>query len=121
MQIIPQQNQYVEPIEKQHSGSITEALSRYRSFLINDGWKLHISNVMPSSGYLLAVKFYKIRFRLPVSLNIFCNRNQSSHKINCVTTIRITSNRGPVKQKALSNKELKHFKASDYLLETSIC
>ena len=98
----------VKPIEKQHFGSITEVVSKYRSLLINDGWKLQASNISTSDGFLKAVKFYdKIMvYSLAVSLTISCN--QSSNKINC-TTIISTSNQGPVKQRILNNRELNQF------------
>ena len=98
----------VEPIEKQHFGSITEVVSKYRSLLINDGWKLKASNISTSDGFLKAVKFYDkiMLYSLAVSLTISCN--QSSNKINC-TTIISTSNQGPVKQRILNNRELNQF------------
>ena len=96
----------VEPIEKQHFGSITEVASQYRSLLIDDGWKLQASNISTSDGFLKAVKFYDkiMLYSLAVSLTVSCNQN--SNKINC-TTIISTSTQGPVKQRILNNKELK--------------
>ena len=98
----------VASIKKQHLGDISETISKYRSLLIKDGWKLQASNISTSDSFLKAVKFYDkiMLYSLAVSLTVSCN--QSSNKINC-TTIISTSNQGPAKQRVLNNKELMQF------------
>ena len=74
----------VEPIKIQHLGSVSEAVSKYRSLLINDGWKLEGST---SDGFLKAVKSYDKIMMYSVSLSLTVSCNQSSDKVNCVMAL----------------------------------
>ncbi len=100
-------SELLEPIKKQHSGNISETISKYRSLIINDGWEIVAYNVSTSDGFLKATQLYNRTFLVAYSLTVSCN--QSSSEINCDITVGTTEygHTSRVTKKALNIKELK--------------
>ena len=100
----------IKPITKQHSESMTDAMSKYRSLLINSGWNIESSNISDSDGFLKAIKSYGGFASTIYSITVSCSQN--FNKINCVTTLGTPGYPGQylpgrVDERALNNKDLK--------------